>query len=448
MASREQFTSKTGFILAATGSAVGLGNIWGFPTHTASNGGAAFVVVYLLMAFFLAYPALMAELVIGRHARANAVTALRGIARGRYTRWLGGLVGYAGIVAVSLILSFYGIVAGWMLASLAASLADLAGLEAAESWLSGANLPRDLLFMLLFMVATMAIVARGVTSGIERWSTRLMPLLVVILLGLIAYVLVQDGAREGLEVYLLPDWSHIGPALVLNAMGQAFFSLSLGVGGMLIYGSYLSSRESLPRLGAAVTLIDVGIAVLAGLLIIPAMYVAHHAGAEIHDAAGRLVAGPDMIFRVLPILFDSMGAAGGVVAAAFFTLMTIAALTSSIAMLEPGVSLATEETHLTRRQAAWLIGLAISVLSVAILLNFDWLFGFVVTLTTKYSQPLLGVMFCIFAGWIWRRDQLLRELSRGQAGMEHSLFWKIWPLYVRIFCPVLILAAFIQKLLI
>jgi len=447
MASREQFSSKMGFILAATGSAVGLGNIWGFPTHTASNGGAAFVLVYLLLAFCLAYPALMAELVIGRYAKANAVTALRKISTGRISYFLGGLVGFGGVVSVSLILSFYGIIAGWGFAHLASSAADLAGVDQVNQWLTRSGFLRDMLFMLIFMFFTIAIVSKGVASGIERWATRLMPLLIVILVALIVYVMLQEGASEGLRVYLIPDFAQISPGLVLNAMGQAFFSMSLGVGGMLIYGSYLSGKENLPQMGAIVTLVDVGIAFMAGLLIIPTIYVAQNFGANIFTDGGELIAGPDLMFQVLPVLFDSMGGAGPIVALAFFSLLTIAALTSSIAMLEIPVSLITEETRLSRRQTTWLTGMTICMVAGIIVANFEALFGFVVDLTTKYSLPLMSVMYCVFLGWIWHRNQVLQELQRGSAITEHSLFWKIWPFYVKFFCPVLILAVFIQRLL-
>lgn len=435
-------------MLAAAGSAVGLGNVWGFPTLTAQNGGAAFVLVYLVMAFCLAYPALMAELVIGRHARSNAVTALRGLSRGKFSWWLGSLTGFGGIVTVSLILGFYSIVAGWMLAYLLGAVASMVGLDNAAAWLTHSGTPRDIFFMLVFMVATIVIVTRGVSGGIERWSTRLMPLLLVILIALIIYVVLQKGAGQGLRVYLVPDFSQFSPALVLSAMGQAFFSMSLGVGGMLIYGSYLSDDANLPQMGAIVTLLDVGIAFLAGLLIIPAVYVAQNFGAEIFDANGELLMGPDLIFRVLPVLFESMGVLGPVVATAFFTLMTIAAITSSIAMLEPAVSLATEVKGWSRKRATWLVGTGITLLSLIILSRMDVLFGFVLTLTTKYSQPLLGMMFCIFLGWIWNRNQVLNELRKGGVSIENSLFWKIWPGYVKWFCPTLIFAAFVQKLLI
>ncbi|MGK0499372.1 MAG: NSS family neurotransmitter:Na+ symporter [Oceanicoccus sp.] len=447
MASREQFSSKTGFVMAAAGSAIGLGNIWGFPTQTASNGGAAFVVVYFLMAFCLAYPALMAELIIGRHARANVLTALRGIATGPFSRGLATGVGCYGVIIASLILSFYAIVAGWMLAYLLESITSMFGWQAAGDWLVNFSTERNVIFMAIFMAFTMAIIGRGVAGGIEKWSTRLMPLLMMILVGLIIYVLNQDGAEEGLRVYLLPDFSQLSPRLIIDAMGQAFFSLSLGVGTMLVYGSYLSEKESLPALGAAVTLVDAGIAFIAGMLIIPAIFVAQKYGATIYTDGGQLIAGPDLIFQVLPVLFDSMGEVGLYVAFAFFMLMSIASLTSSISMLEVPVSLTTEETSATRMQATLIIGSIILCVSTVILLNFDQLFEFVIDLTTVYSQPLLGVMICLFTGWIWHRDNLLQEIKRGHPDIEKGLFWKLWPGYVKFFCPVLIMAAFIQSII-
>ncbi|NHN36894.1 sodium-dependent transporter [Pseudomaricurvus alcaniphilus] len=446
MASREQFSSRLGFVMAAAGSAVGLGNIWGFPTQTASNGGAAFVLVYFIMAFCLAYPALMAELIIGRHARANIVTALRGIAPNKPLRLAGTAVGLYGTLVASLILSFYGIVAGWMLAYLLESITAMFGWTGFSEWLLSFGLTRNLLFMGLFMLLTMGIIASGIAAGIERWSTRLMPLLLVIMVSLIVYVMTQKGALEGLKVYLLPDLEQIHPQLILDAMGQAFFSLSLGVGTMLVYGSYLSNEASLPRLGAAVTLVDAGIAFIAGLLIIPAIYVAKEHGANIFDASGELIAGPDLIFQVLPALFDSMGQVGLLVAFAFFTLMSIAALTSSISMLEVPVALATEETPASRRQATLVIGGLVFACSSLILLNFDTLFGFIITLTTVYSQPLLGLMLCVFAGWVWHRNSLLQAIQAGHPNIENTLFWKIWPHYVKYLCPVLILTTLVRSL--
>ncbi|MCX2779556.1 sodium-dependent transporter [Microbulbifer thermotolerans] len=445
-APRGQFSSNIGFLMAAAGSAVGLGNIWGFPTKAAGNGGAAFVIVYLLLAFILAYPALMAELTIGRHARRNMVQALRGISTGPISRIFANLAGFGGIVVASLILSFYAIVAGWMVAYLADPFANFFGMSGATDWLTGNSTGRNLTFTAIFSGMTMLIIAAGVEKGIERWSTLLMPSLIILLLLLIIYVLTQPGAMTGLEVYLMPDFSHLSPKLLIAAMGQAFFSLSLGVGTMLIYGSYLSQQESLPRLGALVTLIDVGIAFTAGLLILPAMYVAQEAGTQIFSANGELIAGPDLILQVLPALFDTMGTAGLFVAIAFFALMVIASLTSSISMLEVPVSFSIENLGVRRELATPLVGLVIFTLSSLIIFNFDSLFGLIVSISTEYGQPLLGVALCVFAGWIWHRDQLLAELKKGHENIEHTLFWKIWPWYVRIVCPLLILAAFVQSL--
>lgn len=447
MDKRGQFSSKIGFLMAAAGSAVGLGNIWGFPTQAASNGGGAFLLAYLILAFLLAYPALMAELVIGRHARANIVSALDNLGEKPASKRLGRSVGYYGILIASLILSFYAIVAGWMLAEFAQPVAMLSGGDALSQWLANDSIERNLALCLIFSGLTAAIIARGVENGIEAWSTRLMPLLLVILLGLIIYVLFQPGARAGLRMYLVPDFTQlVDPGLLLSAMGQAFFSLSLGVGTMLIYGSYLNKKDSLPRLGAAVTLLDTGIAFIAGLLIIPALYVAQQKGIAIYGEQGELLAGPGLIFQVLPSLFNNMGNAGPALSIAFFALMSIAALTSSISMLEAPVSVIVERTPLKRPGAALATGALIFGVSAIIVINMEQLFGLVVSLTTEYSQPLLGIALCLFVGWVMRRNQLLKELRAGHDDIEHSFFWKVWPFYVRIICPALILLAFVQSL--
>ena len=444
---RGEFSSRFGFLMAATGSAVGLGNIWGFPTNAASNGGAAFLFTYLILAFVLAYPALMAELIIGRHAQANAVNALRGLSGNQAVSRVGAGVGFAGMITVTLILSFYAIVSGWMLAFMSASLADIARLESLSDWLTQSGMPRDLVFTILFYLLTIYVVVAGVRNGIEKWASRLMPSLYVILIALIIYVMTLDGAMEGLRMYLIPDFSRVAdPGLILSAMGQAFFSLSLGVGTMLIYGSYVSKRENLPAIGGMVTLLDISVAVLAGLLILPAMSVAALNGIEIYDAQGGLIAGPALIISVLPALFERMGDAGIIVGLAFFMLMSIASLTSSISMLEVPVSYIVEEHNVSRRKAGILLGLATAVVSIVIVLNFNLLFDWVVRLTTEFSQPLLGFFFAIFAGWIWNRNSLLAEIRQGNPGAENGLFWRIWPWYIKFVCPVVILAVYVQMI--
>jgi len=444
---RGEFSSKAGFILAASGSAVGLGNIWGFPTNAAENGGGAFVVMYFLLAFCLAYPALMAELVIGRYTKANMVHALQTISPGKLSKKIGKLTGCYGILVASLILSFYSIVAGWMLAYLLEPLALLNGLDGVAEWLTGDGKARNLVLTAVFLSLTCTVIAAGVEQGIEKWSCRLMPALFLLMGGLILYVMLQPGAVEGLKVYLIPDFGQLSdPKLIVSALGQAFFSLSLGVGTMLIYGSYLRPEENLPAMGAIVTLVDSSVAFLAGLLVLPTLFVAQKHGLNIYTDSGGLIAGPDLIFQTLPALFDSMGATGIWIALIFFALMSIAALTSSISMLEVPVSYTIENHARHRRAATWLAGALIFAASALIIVNFDALFGLVVTLTTEYSQPLLGLLLCVFATWVWHRDMVLDEIRNGHPEVEHSLFWKIWPSYAKYCCPLLILLLLAQSL--
>ena len=445
-APRGEFKSRLGFILAAAGSAVGLGNIWGFPTQAASNGGAAFLLTYLFLAFVLAYPALMAELLIGRHTHRNMVMALEALPSGDTTKALGRLTGLGGLLTASLILSFYAIVAGWMLGFAASYPLAAVGLIDVGTWLTSFGTPRNLFLMLLFMGLTMAVVLGGVEDGIERWSRRLMPLLIATLIALALYVLTLDGALVGLSVYLLPDFGKVlSGDLLLDALGSAFFSLSLGVGTMLIYGSYLSDSENVPGVGAQVALLDVGIAVLAGFLILPAMYVADARGVAIFNEVGGLLSEDTLIFTVLPALFDTIDGLGIWLATAFFILMSIAALTSSISMLEVPVAYLIERHGQSRKSATLMAGGAIAAFSALIVFNFGTLFGWVITVSTRYSQPLLGILICVFAGWIWHRDVLLQELKKNDPDAEGKLFWRIWPFYVKWLCPVIIGVILIQS---
>jgi NSS family neurotransmitter:Na+ symporter len=442
---RGQFSSKAGFVLACSGSAVGLGNIWGFPTNAAENGGGAFVLTYFILAFFLAYPALMAELIIGRHAKSNMVSALQKISNSSTTKILGTLTGLYGIAIATLILSFYCIIAGWMVSFVLEPLATASGFTTISHWLTSFGVLHNLLFCAIFLLLTISIVRAGVEQGIEKWSCRLMPIMLTLMVLLIIYVLFQDGALTGLTLYLVPDFQQMSdPKLFTSALGQAFFSLSLGVGTMLIYGSYVKPDENLPAMGAIVTLIDSSIAFLAGLLVLPALFVAQKQGLTIYNEAGNLIAGPDLIFQTLPTLFHGMGVIGLPVSLVFFCLMTIAALTSSISMLEVPVSYTIENHDIHRHSAAWLVGGVTFIFSTVIVLNFDMLFGFIVTLTTEYSQPILGLMLCIFATWVWHRDKILAEIRNGYPLIEQSLFWRIWPNYVRYCCPVLILLMLLQ----
>lgn len=446
-ASRGAFSSRLGFIMAAAGSAVGLGNIWGFPTQTASNGGAAFVLVYLVLAFCLAYPAFMAELLIGRYGQANAVTSLQKISRNIFHKRFAFVVGFGGIICAALILSFYGILAGWMMSYAVEPFTRIIAMESTADWVITQSLPRNLLFCALFMFLTIFIIRRGVEEGIEKWSKRLMPVLIFLLLGLISYVMTLKGAREGVSAYLNPDISRVlEPDLLISALGQAFFSLSLGTSVMVIYGSYISKKENLVTLGAQVTLIDVSIAFLAGLLIIPSMYVAQAQGVAIFAEDGSLISGSSLVFTVLPSLFNSMGNIGLYVALAFFILMSVAALTSSISMLEGPVSYAVERHNMERKKVTTYIGIGIFILSAIIIANISFMLDFVAILATQYGQPIIAMLCCVFVGWIWFRNDILTELKQGNDMVEHSLFWKIWPWYTKFVCPTAIAIVFWHSL--
>ncbi|MDN7123646.1 sodium-dependent transporter [Pseudidiomarina terrestris] len=434
------FSSRIGFILAAAGSAVGVGNIWGFPTQAASNGGGAFLLVYLFMILALAYPMLVAELTIGRMRQQNPVEALRALGEKRFWRGFGAFTGVVALIVLSLILSFYAIVSGWLLGFMLAPLAELAGYYAAADWLTAFSVERNLIMMALFLLLTIHVVRSGVTEGIERWSTRLMPLLFVLLIAMVIYILTLPGATDGLKMYLTPDFSRVfDPNLIIRAMGQAFFSLSIGAACMMTYGAYLSKQENLPRTAGWVAGLDTTVAFLAGLLILPAMFAAQELGVIIYDDAGVLLSADTLVFTVLPAMFDSMGSAGLWVAFAFFALMVIAAITSSISMLEAPVNALREETGQPRSQMAWVVGLSIGLVSAVIIYNFASLFGLVITITTVYMQPLLGLTFGVLLTWILRQHFLLKALQEGAPEIQTSLFWKIWPWYVKFVCPVLIL---------
>ena len=446
MEKRAQFSSKLGFVMAAAGSAIGVGNIWGFPTQAASNGGGAFLLVYLLFIFLLGYPMLVAEITIGRHGQSNPFRALKTLTKHPLGKPLAGLVGLAAVLTVSFIFTFYAIVSGWFVSYALEPIASMAGASGSASWLTDFSTSRNLVFTLTFALLSLYVVSRGLEQGIEKWSSRLMPLLLLMLVLLTGYMLLQPGASEGLKVYLVPDFSRVlNGDVLIGALGQSFFSLSLGAAVMMLYGSYLDRQANIPALAAQVTLLDTGVAFMAGLLILPAMYVAQHNGVTIFAEDGSLLSSDTLVFSVLPALFNTMGAAQYPVAFAFFLLMIMAALTSAISMLEAPVSLVLESSTLSRIKATWLVTAVCTLFSIVIVFNFGSLFGLVITLTTQYAQPLVSLCITLYAGWVWQRNAVLTELKSGYPEIEHGLFWKIWPWYVRFVCPVLVLVVIIQS---
>lgn len=437
--SRESFGSRLGFILAAAGAAVGLGNIWGFPTQAASNGGGAFLLVYLVMILVVAFPMLVVEMAIGRHGQANPVDSMKSLTNNAVGKHIGGLVGWIGLSVPSAVLAFYSIVGGWLICFLLGAVTDILGMEAATAWFKGFSVERNLFGTILFYVLTVLIVQGGVKQGIEKWSTRLMPALFVLFGVLFVYIMLQDGAVEGLKHYLIPDFSKImDRKLILAAMGQGFFSLTIGGCSMLIYGSYLSKKENLPKMAMNVTLVDTAVAFIAGLVVMPAMFVAMQKGVQIYAEDGSLLSSDTLVFTVLPLMFDSLGLLGQLFAIVFFLLLVIAALTSSISMLECPVALVSERFKTPRTPTSWVLGALIAAFSVVIVYNFGAIFGLVVTVATQYLQPTAALMFCLFGGWVWSRHSKFKELKQGFPEFQQSWFGKVWPLYVKFVCPVLV----------
>jgi len=439
MKTRDSFHSRIGFVLAAAGSAIGLGNIWGFPTQAANNGGGAFLFVYLIVTLLLALPALYAEMYIGNQTQKNPIGALQDVCQDTSKR-LGRYGGLAGMSGAIMMLSFYTIVAGWMFAHALSPLAELIGLVDISQWLSTSSTSRNLVFTPLFVLLGAAIIHQGVNAGIEKWSARLMPVLLVMLIALIIYILGQPGAEKGLALYLIPDFSQVtNPKLIISAMGQAFFSLSIGVGGMMVYGSYMKKDKGIGKLVLSITALDTCIAFMAGLLIIPAIFVAQEAGVEVFKN-NQLIGEGQLIFNILPQLFNSMGSAGLYVASGFFMLLSIAALTSTISSIEVPVAYLVEDKSFSRKKATWGVSFIVLIASMILIAFFDSLFGLVIRLLTTILQPLSCLFYFIVVGWLWKRGNQLRDVSL----QKGSKWLPLWGNYLRYVCPVLLSVVFVN----
>lgn len=437
---RGEWSSKFAFVLAAAGSAVGLGNIWKFPSEVAQNGGAAFLMVYLTCCFLVGFPVMVAELAMGRHTKKNPVGAFVAISGNKVF----GIIGLWGILCGVMILSFYNVVAGWAFAHVFSEFfnhigqSDLGATFAATS--PGI---KSAVFTIVFMLVTIRVVSGGIAHGIERAAKTLMPILLGILFVLIAYVMFQDGAGEGLRAYLKPDLSHLTSDVIFSALAQSFFSLSLGMGALITYGSYLSRKQNLPEVAAYVTLADVGIAFCAGLLIMPAMYVAQNNGIQILNDQGQLIDSAGLVFSVLPALFATMAPMIGlVVGVAFFLLLSMAALTSTISLLEVPTAYAIDELGLSRKKAASLFGGGIGILSLLVTFNLSLIDSFDL-IFNQIGLPLGGMVICLFLAYVWKTGNALGEIEHGFSGVAGSLFGKLWPWFVRLVCPILILIVFV-----
>jgi neurotransmitter:Na+ symporter, NSS family len=446
---REKWGSKIGFILAAAGSAIGLGNIWKFPYIAGENGGASFVLVYLICIAVIGLPVLIAEILIGRTTQRNPVGAFYKLSQSKVWASLGGL----GVVAGFMILSFYAIIAGWAIGYIveavmgnfykwpepASSAEHFHDLVSNPFWVIG--------YFGLFMILTMAIVFAGVKKGIERASKIMMPVLFILLIALMIRGLTLEGADKGLDFLWNPDWSKITANSILLALGHAFFTLSLGMGAMLTYGSYMSDDNSVPGAALQVVTLDTLIALVAGMAIFTAVF-----AVGLDPAAG-----PGLIFHTLPVVFVKMPA-GYIFSILFFILLSIAALTSSISLLEVVVAYFVDELKWKRHNAAVIIGIVIFTLGLPSALSFNLLpdlkifnlnfFDLADFIASNILLPVGGLLISVFVAWIWGFDRVLPNLRNGAEKLFENYPWTItvWKIFLKFLSPVLIFLVFLHSI--
>ena len=444
---RGNFGTTLGIILATAGSAVGLGNVWRFPYMTGVNGGAAFIIIYFGCILLLGIPGMVSEFIIGRHAQANAYRAYGKIG-GRIWR----LVGILGILTSTIILGFYAVVAGWCLQYLFASFAGQLNGDAAyvqnyfQSFSSDPLKPA--LWGVAFIVITHLVIVRGVQRGIERASKILMPLLLILLLVIVVASCMLPGAINGVRFLLLPDFTKVSSSLLLEALGQAFFSLSLGTACLCTYASYFSRKTNLLRSATQIALLDTLIAILAGLMIFPAAF----------SVGVNPDSGPSLIFITLPNVFQQafaqLPAVGYVIGILFYALLVFAALTSTISMHEIGTAFFHEELHLPRHKAAVILTVVCSVIAVLCSLSVgavselqlfgEPLMGFCDLLTAQVMLPAGAFLTSIFIGWFVSRQLVYDEFTNNDT-VSRPLF-RVWLFCVRFVVPIGILLIFLHQL--
>ena len=434
-AARGSFGSQLGVILTSAGSAVGLGNIWRFPTEVGKGGGAAFILIYLAFIFLLAMPVMISEFVIGRSARSNAIGAFQKLSPGK--PWI--VAGIMGVLGGFLVLSFYSVVAGWTLHyTIQSALGQLQGGEGTDFGAAFNAFVTDpwqpILYLAIFMLLTHLVVARGIQHGIERYSKLMMPLLLAIIVLLVAFSLTMPGAKDGIRFLLQPDLSEVTPDVVLGAMGQAFFSLSVGLGCLVTYASYFSKETRLVKSAMNVCIIDTMVAVLSGFIIFPTVF----------SVGISPDAGPGLVFITLPnvflLSFSEMPVMGYAFALLFYVLLLLAALTSSISMHEICTAFISEHFSKSRRRAAAIVTIICLVLGGFCSLSFGpWkeltlfdkdifdLFDYTVT---KFLMPLGGLLITLFVGWYLDRklveQQLTNDGSISVRTMKPLLFLIRW----------------------
>jgi NSS family neurotransmitter:Na+ symporter len=435
MTDRGSFGSRMGFVLAAAGSAVGLGNIWRFPSQVGEGGGAAFVLVYLVCVVMICAPIMIAELAIGRRAKKDPIGAFQ-VLRPGSAWWITGLLG---VLAGVGILSFYSVVAGWTIAYIYFILTGQVSDPAATGQFFTdfiANAPVNILLAFVVLAATAAIIVGGVRTGIERMTKVLMPLLFLLMAVLLVRALTLPGASTGLEYYLKPDFSQVmNLDVITGALGQAFFSLSLGMGAMITYGSYLGRGENLARAAGWVVLLDTLVALMAGFIIFPVGFTL--AGFD------PSTAGPGLVFVVLPQLFATLP--GGVfVGAAFFLMLTVAALTSTISLLEVPTSHLIDSHGWTRKKAVLVLTAVTFLLAVPSALSNGYsgffsnlpivgmsFLDLMDTMWGSFALVIGGLLISVFTAWAWKTPQALDELNTGGTMPMAGL----WAFLIKWVCP-------------
>lgn len=439
------WSSRLTFVLAVTGSAVGLGNIWKFPYITGQNGGGAFVMVYLLCVFLIGLPTMMAEVLIGRRGRRNPVQTMRLLGEEETGHKAWQLVGIGGVLGALLILSFYSVVAGWALAYVTKSATGTFGGATPEqvgTIFNSMTASAGTLFFwhTAFMALTILVVARGVQRGLEAAIRVLMPALLLLLLVLLVYSIMNGNFQQALNYMFRPDFSEIEVRSVLIALGHAFFTLSVGMGAVMAYGAYLPENTSIAGTSVAVVLADTGIALLAGLVIFPIVF------ANNLDTAS----GPGLIFQTLPLAFGQMPG-GAIFGTMFFVLLSFAAWTSSIGLLEPAVAWMVETRNFVRSRAAIVVGVAVWLFGLLTVFSFNWLadfkiggrtiYGNIDHLATNILLPLGGLSIVVFAGWAMCRNSTAEELDIGT-----GLRYQAWRVATRFVAPAAIVCIFLYSL--
>ena len=444
---RGSFGSKLGIILATAGSAVGLGNVWRFPYMTGENGGAAFILIYILFIFLLGLPGMVNEFIIGRHSASNAARAYHKMSRGK--PWKG--VGLLGILCSTIILGFYSVVAGWCLQYLYASIAGNIAGDAdyvSRYFVEFSSSPiRPVLWAVGFVLLTHLVIIRGVKKGIERISKLLMPTLFVILIILVIASCLLPGAMAGVEFLFKPDFSKITSYVVLAALGQSFFSLSLGTACLCTYASYFGRNTNLLKSAVQISIIDTIIAILAGLMIFPAAF----------SVGVSPDSGPSLVFITLPNVFQqafaSMPVVGYAISILFYALLAVAALTSTISMHEIGTAYFHEELHKPRPVAAWIVTVGACVIGILSSLSCGAynlqllgmsLMDFFDCITAQYMMPIGALMTSIYIGWGARTAVVNREFTN--CGTVYRRLFPVYLFMVRFICPILIIIVFLNQL--